>query len=71
LIQGFCSEEIKICKIKKFACRTLKGHGSRSGIRVIYAFHTEILKIEFIEIYFKGNKESEDKERIKKYLKKF
>lgn len=67
-VQGFCTEEIQICKIKKFACRSLKGRGSKSGIRIIYAFHYLNFKIDFIEIYFKGEKENEDKERIKEYL---
>ena len=69
-IQGFCSEEILICKIKKFACKSLKGRGSKSGIRVIYAFYCKDCRIEFIEIYFKGDKENEDCERIKNYLEK-
>jgi len=40
-----------------------------SGIRVIYAFHTASFKVDFIEIYFKGEKENEDFGRIKEYLK--
>lgn len=68
-MQGFCTEEIQVCKIKKFACRALKGRGAKSGIRIIYAFHVINLKIDFIEIYFKGEKENEDSERIKDYLK--
>jgi len=70
-IQGFCTQEIQICKIKKFACKALKGRGSKSGIRVIYAFYCKNCKVDFIEIYFKGNKENEDRERIKEYLKNF
>ncbi len=66
---GFCTEKIQICKIKKFACRSLKGRGSKSGIRVIYAFYYQNLKVDFIEIYFKGEKENEDRERIRAYLK--
>ena len=60
----------KIYKAKKFACRALKGHGAQSGIRVIYAYHEEEDWIEFIEVYYKGNKPSEDRERILKYCKK-
>lgn len=71
LIQGFCTEAIQICKIKKFACKALKGRGSKSGIRVIYAFHCQSYKVDFIEIYFKGEKENEDRDRIKEYLKNF
>lgn len=70
-IQGFCTEKIQICKIKKFACKALKGRGSKSGIRVIYAFYCQSCKVDFIEIYFKGEKENEDRERIRAYLKNF
>ncbi len=70
-IPGFCTEKIQVCKIKKFACRALKGRGSKSGIRVIYAFHCENCKVDFIEIYFKGEQENEDRERIKEYLKNY
>ena len=70
-VQGLCTEKIQICKIKKFACKALKGRGSKSGIRVIYAFHCENYKVDFIEIYFKGEKANEDRERIKAYLKDF
>ena len=68
-IQGFCTETIQICKIKKFACKALKGRGAKSGIRIIYALHQCDLRVVFIEIYFKGEKENEDRERIKEYLK--
>ena len=70
-IQGFCTEVIQICKIKKFACKSLKERGSKSGIRVIYAFHCRSCKVDFIELYFKGDKKNEDRERIKEYLKNF
>lgn len=70
-IPGFCTEEIVVCKIKKFACKALKGRGSKSGIRVIYAFHVKSLRVNFIEIYFKADQENEDKERIKQYLKRY
>ncbi|MCX6807635.1 MAG: hypothetical protein NTZ80_02420 [Patescibacteria group bacterium] len=70
-IQGFCTDEIQICKIKKFACLALGGRGSSSGIRVIYAIQPKVKKVVFIEIYFKGNQENENRERIKEYLKQF
>jgi len=54
----------RIYKGKKFACRALKGKGAQSGIRVIYAYHEEVDWIEFIEIYYKGDQTSEDRERI-------
>ncbi len=67
-IPNFCTEELKICKLKKFACKALKGRGVKSGIRITYAFYIKTNLVDFIEIYFKGEKEMEDKERIKEYL---
>ena len=58
-------DEPKVYKVKKFACKALKGKGVQSGIRIIYSFFKEIDKIEFVEIYYKGDKENEDRERIK------
>ncbi|MBW1641839.1 MAG: hypothetical protein JRJ76_03270, partial [Deltaproteobacteria bacterium] len=57
----------KIYKAKKFACKALKGRGVMSGIRIIYAYYENEDIIEFIEIYFKGAKANEDKDRIIKY----
>lgn len=71
LIPNFCSDELKICKMKKFACKALKGRGAQSGIRIIYAYYTLTDTVDFIEIYFKGESENEDKERIKRYLANF
>jgi len=62
-------EHPKIFKVKKFACRSLKGKGSQSGLRLIYAYYEEQDKIELIEIYYKGDKETEDRERIIKLYK--
>lgn len=70
-IPRLSTEDILIFKIKKFACKALKGKGNRSGIRVIYAFHPESGQVVFIEIYFKGDKTDEDKNRIKVYLKEY
>jgi len=58
------NEQLLIVKAR-FFCRYLKG----KTLRLIYAYHAEQELIEFIEIYFKGNKGNEDKERIKQYLK--
>jgi len=60
----------KIYKAKKFACRALKGKGSASGIRVIYAYFEDDDRVEFIEIYYKGDKENEDRERILRHSSK-
>ena len=54
----------EIYKARKFACRSLKGKGVASGIRVIYAYYKKEDIIEFIEIYYKGDKENEDRNRI-------
>ena len=67
-IPNFCLDELKICKVKKFACKALKGRGVQSGIRIIYAYHVSTNTIDFIEMYFKGESENEDKEKIKQYL---
>jgi hypothetical protein len=37
---------------------------SSIGIRVIYAYWEEEDKLEFIEIYLKGDKKNEDRKRI-------
>ena len=60
----------KIFKARKFACRSLKGKGSASGIRVVYAYFEKEDFIEFIEIYYKGDKKNEDRERILKHYSK-
>ena len=67
-ILNFCSDELKICKIKKFACKALRGRGVQSGVRIIYAYDTLTNTVDFIEIYVKGESENEDKGRIKRYL---
>lgn len=59
-------EDIKIIKARLF-CKYLKG----ASLRIIYAFHEDKGLIEFIELYFKGDKETEDKERIKGYIDLF
>src|SRR4030067_1378695 len=53
-ISGLQVESPKIYKAKKFACRSLKGKGIQSGIRVIYAYFEEKDKVELIEIYYKS-----------------
>jgi len=54
----------------RFFCKSLK----KKDLRIIYAYieerqTVEMIDIEFIEVYFKGGKENEDRERIKEYLK--
>lgn len=59
-----------VYKVTKFACKSLKGKGVQSGIRLIYAYFANEDIIEFIEIYHKSDKENEDRERIKTHYNK-
>ncbi|MEK7478945.1 MAG: hypothetical protein AAB634_00160 [Patescibacteria group bacterium] len=56
---------IKIVKAH-LACRALRNNHL---LRVIYSYVEQEQRIEFIELYFKGDKENEDRERIKEYLR--
>jgi mRNA-degrading endonuclease YafQ of YafQ-DinJ toxin-antitoxin module len=56
--------ETCIIKVKKIACKALKGRGVNSGLRLIYAHFPDEQKITFIELYHKNDKENEDKSRI-------
>ncbi|MHA8050304.1 hypothetical protein V7S79_04245 [Aquirufa sp. ROCK-SH2] len=56
--------ETCVIKVKKIACKSLKGKGVNSGLRLIYAQFVGLNKIVFVELYHKSNKEMEDKERI-------
>lgn len=53
-----------IIKVKKIACKALKGRGVNSGLRLIYAHFPDEQKITFIELYHKNDKEKEDRDRI-------
>jgi mRNA-degrading endonuclease YafQ of YafQ-DinJ toxin-antitoxin module len=53
-----------IIKVKKIACKSLKGRGVNSGLRLVYAHFQEEQKIVFIELYHKNDKENEDRQRI-------
>jgi hypothetical protein len=60
---------VVIVKARLF-CRSLK----RNSLLVVYAYieessQIEFVGIEFIELYFKGDKEREDQDRIISYLK--
>lgn len=69
-VSGLGIEIPKRYKAIKFACKALKGRGGMNGIRIIYAYYEKEDVIEFIEIYFKGDKANEDKKRIIKYYAK-
>jgi mRNA-degrading endonuclease RelE of RelBE toxin-antitoxin system len=53
-----------IIKVKKLACKSLKGRGVNSGLRLVYAYFPKELKIVFVELYHKNTQENEDRERI-------
>lgn len=63
-------ERPSVYKAKKFACRSLKGKGVNSGIRIIYAYFENEDRIELVEIYYKGDKENENRDRILEYYQR-
>lgn len=58
------SKEVKVVKVRVH-CESLRAR----TIRLIYSYEEEKIEFLFIEIYHKGRKENEDRERIKQYLK--
>ena len=58
---------IPIYKATKFRCKSMN-MGSRSGIRLIFAYSVEEDKVTYIETYKKNNKENNDENRILKYF---
>ena len=71
-IKGCCGEKYKSQKVRKFACKSLKNLGNRSGIRIIFVIEfneNKDFKITFIEIYYKGDKENEDRDRLSDFIK--
>ncbi len=61
--------ETCIVKVKKVACKALKGRGVNSGLRLVYAYFPEEPKITFIELYHKSDKQNEDRNRIEVHFK--
>jgi len=57
-------ENTKIIKVK-IHCESLRSR----NIRLIYSYREDEIEFLYLEIYFKGNKENEDRERIEEYLK--
>ena len=58
------TRETYIIKARLF-CRYLKG----SSLRIIYSYVQKENIICFIELYFKGDRKNESRERIEEYLK--
>lgn len=70
-IKGCCGEKYKSQKVRKFACKSLKNLGNRSGIRIVFVIEfskNKDFKITFIEIYYKGDKENEDRARLLNFI---
>lgn len=79
-IDGLGIEDCVI-KVKKVACKSLKGKGVNTGLRLVYAYYKKRVldnedgkieldeKIIFVELYHKNDKPNENKERILKYFK--
>jgi len=63
------TEDLQFYKIRKIASRSIPGRGSQTGLRLIYAFLPKEMEVTLIEIYFKGDKENEDRKRIKEFIK--
>ncbi len=58
----------EIYKVKRFRCKALK-KGSRSGIRVIYAYFPDIPKIIFSEMYYHEKDDTNcDNDRLRRYF---
>lgn len=58
-----------VIKVRRIACKALKGKGVNSGFRLIYAHFPDEQKITFIELYHKNDKQREDRKRITKNFK--
>jgi hypothetical protein len=58
-----------VIKMRRIASDSLKGRGSNSGLRLIYAHYEKENRIILVELYHKSDKENEDRERIRKYFR--
>ena len=58
-----------VIKVRKIACKALKGRGVNSGLRLIYAHFEEENRIVMIELYHKSDKALEDRQRILNHFK--
>ncbi len=55
--------DIKVVKVR-LHCESLRAR----NIRLIYAYHDDGIEFVYIEIYYKGDKENHDYERVEEYL---
>jgi mRNA-degrading endonuclease RelE of RelBE toxin-antitoxin system len=58
-----------IIKVKKITSNNFKGRGSNSGFRLVYAWFPEKRSITLIELYHKGEKALENRDRILRNFK--
>lgn len=49
----------------RFFCKYLKG----SSLRVVFAYFEDGSRVDFLEMYFRGDKDNEDAFRYEEYLK--
>ncbi len=59
------ADEFVIIKAR-MACKSLRS----SDIRIIYAYHEGRAIFLYVEVYFKGEKQNEDLQRIREYIAK-
>lgn len=57
------AEDTTVVKVR-IHCEALRSR----VMRLIYAYHKNKIEFMYIEIYFKGDKENEDRDRIDEYL---
>ncbi len=57
-------EKIAIVKTR-LACKYLRGE----FMRVVFAYHPSENRFCFIELYYKGDKENEDRQRYEEYIR--
>ena len=57
------SEQVKLVK-SRLTCTSSRD----KSMRIIYAYHSEGIEFVYLELYFKGDKENEDRGRIEEYL---
>lgn len=67
-ITGISPADIESYVVKKFACKSLKGSGVQSGIRLTYIYFPKLQEIVLIEIYHKNTSDIEDKSLIQEYI---
>lgn len=61
--------EVEAYKARKFRCKSLKGRGCLSGLRVIYGFWPTSSKITLLEIYLEDKKKKDcNLQRLKAYF---